>query len=563
MGKVEYKDEAFYFIALAVLCCILPPLTFYRVYTWFTAIKKKSDGTKAVTQRQKSQARWQRVFTIGWCIALPVLWWILYQVLDQVLLHPPEEFFDPFTILGLTESATKRQIRSAYRKLARTAHPDKGGSEAEFVRIQKAYNALTDETARENYAKYGHPDGPQSMSVSIGLPSFLDNEETHVYVILAYGLGFVGLPMVGALYFLCKPPKISSATRKALSRALMGSLEDADSYEEAILKAEKKLPKTKAQTLVYFSHTHEMQKMLPNPLPDHSALESLHTAVIKEGIEIGPLSPHGSDDYSRSVSELMAWCHLLRNEPSFQQVANDVGKENTKWAEAVVELQDKEGPFEACIAFLMEDLAVGLKSATFVFLVLSLMQTHRTGQICHLNEQTETAPRAARRKGGSTKKKSKKSKKPKIKADDATDSNGIKMTAKIFTKGEKNVRVDDALTATASVTISAAATPAVRNASWVVVLNSVGLGRRIPAIMEGLEFIPAQEFEEGKDISCEVDFGTFEGPDFPGWYKYMITLYCLDVTGVNKATQCAINVKEDPDKKSAKFGMMRKPVKME
>lgn len=29
----------------------------------------------------------------------------------------------------------------------------------------QAYQALTDETSRENYQKYGHPDGPQAYSV--------------------------------------------------------------------------------------------------------------------------------------------------------------------------------------------------------------------------------------------------------------------------------------------------------------------------------------------------------------------------------------------------------------
>jgi translocation protein SEC63 len=31
--------------------------------------------------------------------------------------------------------------------------------------LLQAYKALTDEVARENYKKYGHPDGPQAMSV--------------------------------------------------------------------------------------------------------------------------------------------------------------------------------------------------------------------------------------------------------------------------------------------------------------------------------------------------------------------------------------------------------------
>ena len=45
-----------------------------------------------------------------------------------------------------------------------------------FMKIAKAYEALTDESARENYEKYGNPDGKQALEVSIGLPRvILDN----------------------------------------------------------------------------------------------------------------------------------------------------------------------------------------------------------------------------------------------------------------------------------------------------------------------------------------------------------------------------------------------------
>lgn len=33
-----------------------------------------------------------------------------------------------------------------------------------FLGLVQAYKALTDEVSKENYKKYGHPDGPQAMS---------------------------------------------------------------------------------------------------------------------------------------------------------------------------------------------------------------------------------------------------------------------------------------------------------------------------------------------------------------------------------------------------------------
>jgi translocation protein SEC63 len=47
-------------------------------------------------------------------------------------------------------------------------HPDKNPDPKAHqyfaTYVAKAYKALTDEVSRENYKKYGHPDGPQAMS---------------------------------------------------------------------------------------------------------------------------------------------------------------------------------------------------------------------------------------------------------------------------------------------------------------------------------------------------------------------------------------------------------------
>jgi len=72
--------------------------------------------------------------------------------------------FVPFEILNVSSSATKSEIKKAYRKLSRLLHPDKnpGNPKAvnDFMQATKAYTILTDDVARENFAKYGNPDGP-------------------------------------------------------------------------------------------------------------------------------------------------------------------------------------------------------------------------------------------------------------------------------------------------------------------------------------------------------------------------------------------------------------------
>ena len=41
------------------------------------------------------------------------------------------------------------------------------------MEINKAYRALTNPIAKENYKKYGNPDGPGFIKIDLGLPKFL------------------------------------------------------------------------------------------------------------------------------------------------------------------------------------------------------------------------------------------------------------------------------------------------------------------------------------------------------------------------------------------------------
>ncbi|MBF4993695.1 J domain-containing protein [Arthrobacter gandavensis] len=56
-----------------------------------------------------------------------------------------------YEVLGLTPSATVDEIKSAYRKAARRAHPDQGGSSELFHLISEAYQVLSDPEQRSAY----------------------------------------------------------------------------------------------------------------------------------------------------------------------------------------------------------------------------------------------------------------------------------------------------------------------------------------------------------------------------------------------------------------------------
>ena len=62
---------------------------------------------------------------------------------------------DLYEILGVDESATDREIKSAYRKLSLKHHPDKGGDEAIFKKVSQAYEVLYDGEKRALYEAGG------------------------------------------------------------------------------------------------------------------------------------------------------------------------------------------------------------------------------------------------------------------------------------------------------------------------------------------------------------------------------------------------------------------------
>lgn len=66
---------------------------------------------------------------------------------------------DFYDVLGLPRSASKEEIKKAYRKLARQYHPDvnnDAGAEDKFKEVQRAYEVLADEGKRNAYDTYGH-----------------------------------------------------------------------------------------------------------------------------------------------------------------------------------------------------------------------------------------------------------------------------------------------------------------------------------------------------------------------------------------------------------------------
>src|SRR5512147_861119 len=69
------------------------------------------------------------------------------------------DFKDYYSTLGVAKSASAKEIKQAYRKLARKFHPDLNpgdkGAEAKFKEISHAADVLGDKEKRKLYDRFG------------------------------------------------------------------------------------------------------------------------------------------------------------------------------------------------------------------------------------------------------------------------------------------------------------------------------------------------------------------------------------------------------------------------
>jgi molecular chaperone DnaJ len=91
---------------------------------------------------------------------------------------------DYYELLGVSRKAVQKDIRQAYRKLARKYHPDLNpgdkSSEEKFKQVQEAYDVLSDAKKRQMYDQFGFdtpgsggtPSGPENGGVHFDFNGF-------------------------------------------------------------------------------------------------------------------------------------------------------------------------------------------------------------------------------------------------------------------------------------------------------------------------------------------------------------------------------------------------------
>lgn len=85
-----------------------------------------------------------------------------------------------YDTLGVAETASDAEIKKAFRKLASTHHPDKGGDQTKFQEINEAYDTLKSTEKRNEYdtmRKYGNSRYGQGENFNFNMNDFF-NEDT-------------------------------------------------------------------------------------------------------------------------------------------------------------------------------------------------------------------------------------------------------------------------------------------------------------------------------------------------------------------------------------------------
>ncbi|KIW31070.1 uncharacterized protein PV07_02753 [Cladophialophora immunda] len=208
-SEYNYDDQGqfFPFFMLTMAGLVTVPLT-YNVLKPSTDLEQTASRVKsdfkpqnvdlieAQRRRRKRQNRkTKRIIAV--VLGYTFMAYMIYLIIVTQRTVP--KMWDPYDILGVSRSASEREIDKFYKRLSLKFHPDKAKPDSSknetmddvnnrWVEMTKAYKALTDEEIRNNYLQYGNPDGKQSTSIGIALPKWMVEEGNRWFVVAFYGI---------------------------------------------------------------------------------------------------------------------------------------------------------------------------------------------------------------------------------------------------------------------------------------------------------------------------------------------------------------------------------------
>ena len=199
--NTQYDDSAFYSFAISILFVLIIIniiLILRRFFYSKIFVNSKYSNchcefcqSRLKTINQKIANKNINLTFFFYIILLMVLIYFSFLCYLQVKKNSGKiKNFNPYEILEIEETADEHTIKRAYKKLALKYHPDKNPNnlqaKAKFMMIAKAYEALTNEEGKKNYEKYGNPDGPGSMRISVALPSFILDKKNHLAILVIF-----------------------------------------------------------------------------------------------------------------------------------------------------------------------------------------------------------------------------------------------------------------------------------------------------------------------------------------------------------------------------------------
>jgi len=194
----DEKGSTFLYFLLSFFAMILIPITYL---IWPKSLKDEEKRLQSLChihgkskwykkmqdefQRKKKRPSFRKIFLL--------ICWVAFVVLVCKVSTIENDFieYDPYQVLGVDREASKLELKKRFRQLSLENHPDKGGDPETFMKIRKAYEALTDEETMENWKNYGNPDGPRAIEVGIALPKWMVESQNSVFVLGFYVLIFM------------------------------------------------------------------------------------------------------------------------------------------------------------------------------------------------------------------------------------------------------------------------------------------------------------------------------------------------------------------------------------